>query len=133
MKITREHLRRFAKTLLQTLDREDIHTIKDLKRMVNQTLSIPDTENFISFSLNPSNQGTLAYTTSYVTSQSGIPIEIKTNKSLGYQKIIIKTLRQIPGYTPFARPDPYNLAQEKKILSSDFSLARQELQRLTSI
>ena len=133
MKITTAQLKRFARTLLQTLDREKIYSTEDLEKMVGQTLFIPDTENFISFSLRPSNRGTQAYTTSYITSQSGIPIEIKTNKILYYQTVIIKTQEQIRGYTPFGTDGFKNLAQAKSIGSSDFSLARQELQRLTEI
>jgi hypothetical protein len=93
----------------------------------------------ITASLNPSEEGTEAYTISYVAEgnpgnpNKGVVLDLKINTQLNYSKIILKNQHYLRGYTPFRRDPFYNLIQTKTINSTKIPLLKSELSHLVGI
>jgi len=130
MKIKKEEFKKAVKRFLETLDKEKISDLRDLEKRLNSRLSItPNEKEFITIENRPSEAGTTAYTVSYVT-ETGIPVEIKVNYSLGYSKIIIKTETEMNGYVPFSMDRFGNIMQTRDLDFADFERTKKELGNL---
>ena len=133
MKLTHKELRKIATNLLSIIDKEKIDCVDSLEEKLRSPLMINidmgDNE-YVSISKRPSNEG-FAYTFSYMTPNSGIPMEIRINPTLNYTKVIIKDEKMVDGYQKFAI-DPFgNKVQDITIKSSDLPFLKIELERLS--
>jgi len=128
-------IKKTARSFLETLDREKIFATGDLEANLNQIFtSVGDPLDSVILTLRPSNAGTAAYTISYTRSGTAdIPIELKINPSLDYTQVILKAGEIVGSYEPFAIDLYDNIAQARKMESSDLSHAREELKRLSEM
>ncbi|HLD05243.1 MAG TPA: hypothetical protein VJG90_06000 [Candidatus Nanoarchaeia archaeon] len=120
MKISSERLNMAVWNFLRVTEEMGIRTTADLEAHLGQRLNVGECDH-IDFSRRPSNAGTTALTASYFIEGSGIPIEVRCNSALGYSKVVVKTEKNVIGYTPFA-VDPFgNQAQDATLETSEFS------------
>ena len=129
MQLTREDLREIAHRFLSVLDREEITSLDSLGKKTGQRFPVNEGD-FIELQMRPSNGGREAYTASYVSTGTGIPIEFRINPDLGYSVIIIKFQGLLESYSSFASDGAGNTAQDKKISSAEMSDVRKELEEL---
>ena len=134
MKITHKELKKIATNLLSIINKEKIDHVDSLEEKLRSSIMINidmgDGE-YVSISKRPSNEA-FAYTFSYITPNSGIPMEIRINPTLNYTKVIIKDERLVDGYQKFAI-DPFgNKVQYLTIKSSDLPFLKIELERLSA-
>jgi uncharacterized protein YueI len=131
MSIKKEYLGRIAENVLKTLDNENVTTSSDLDRIMNQTFLIGEnTKEKISVELRPSNLNTTTRVISYITPERGIPLEIRVNEELKYSQIILKGNFNLSGYEAFHQDIFGNIAQNKKLDSTNISQIKSELKKL---
>ncbi len=129
MRISLDDIRNIARNFLEVLSREGIQSNGDLEKRIGETFSL-SSEDFVTIVLRPSDLGTSAYSVSYIRHGTGIPVELRINEKLDYSRVCIKLQERIDGYLPFGSDIFGNIAQDKEIKSSDFSLVIQELRIL---
>ena len=115
--------------MVDVLDKEKILSLNDLKNNNDKRIEIDEGE-FIEISLRPSNHGTQANTLSYIIKGVGIPIEVRINQKLEYEKFIVKSRELMKGYVEFAKDSFGNLVQDKAIYPPDVNGMRGELRVL---
>jgi hypothetical protein len=128
-------LQAIASSLLGILDQGGIKQVSDLHGKLDVPIPLPAEErDFVLITLRPSQQGTKAYTVSYIKpNESGVPLEFKINQTFGYSQVIAKAQRLLAGYAPF-EADPYeNIIQAKKLRSAELSDVRTEIEALRDI
>jgi hypothetical protein len=126
--ITRDYLRRISRNVLDFLNKKNIVSLSDLETVMGRQFST-DIGEYILVSYGPSEQG-IAHVIDYIAPPKGIPLEIRINRGSMYSKIIFKGNFNLPGYTPFGS-DPFdNIAQEKKLDSTDIVRIKSELESL---
>ena len=131
MQITRKDLGQIAENFLQVLDREGIHSLESLDRILDQRLDVDKSSGHVlKVQLRPSLSNTKAHTMSYIIPIVGIPIETRMNYDLSYLNMIIKTGSIIPGYSEFSLDGFGNIIQNKVINSSEWEILERELRAL---
>ena len=75
----------------------------------------------------------MAMTISYTIEGIGIPMEIRIKQIEGYSKITLKTNKLLPGYEPFTKDVCGNIAQDKKINSTDIDFIKKSLKNFARI
>ena len=130
MSVDKNKLKKVAKSVLKILEKEELR--------LNEIIFLSDkrdiSRDYISITLRPSSNSLIpkgmALTISYISDECGIPMEIRINKVEGYSRIILKSNKLLPGYNSFARDIYGNIAQDKKIETTDINLIKKELEKL---
>ena len=135
MIITIQRFRECAKNLLDFFRENNILKLDDMGKFFGKgKIPVDDKrDDAVEINFRPSEAGTYAYDIAYLTDSNGIPINVKLNPHLNYTKMFIKLCEQVKGYVLFNVDAFGNMMQEKRISSSDFDLARQEIERLSGI
>lgn len=135
MSIKASDLKRIVKNFLDFLDKNDVIVMAEeyeKKFPIAEAL-----DEYISVELRPSSSELIARTKSPTVSYragGGIPLELRINKYEGYSRIILKTtLGILPGYRPFAVDIYNNIAQDKKLQTTEISEIKKELEKLLNV
>lgn len=132
MSISKERFKGIAETFLAILEREGISSLQGLERKLGGDFALgTDCNDHLSLESRPSNQGTVAYTLSYIAPGLGIPIEVRINPALGNSTLIIKAGYVFQTYWVFAEDLNDNLIQYKTIDSIAFPQIVEELTALS--
>jgi hypothetical protein len=135
MSIEADELKKIIKNFLKVIEKREVLSLLDYEQP-EKRFPIPDKQNeYISVAFRPSSNHLMPlYKTpkiSYHIIGCGIPSEVVINPYEGYSRIILKTVMGIlPGYEPFAIDRYDNIAQHKKLSSTDISEVRRELENL---
>ncbi len=133
MKITHKELRKIAANILSLINKDKIDSADYLEEKLRSSpiidIDMAHSE-FVSISKRPSEEGTFAYTLSYIIPSSGIPMEIRINPTLNYTRLIIKDQELVDGYQKFAIDFFDNKVQYLTIEGSDLPFLKIELERL---
>jgi hypothetical protein len=127
--ITEEEIKDVAGRLRAFLEDEKIEGIGDLEKKISQPYSVQQ-GHIINIEVRPSNFFSIDFTISYITSNKGIPIEVRINPGMNYSRIIVKTELRLEDYNPFTYDEFGNVMQEKTMDGCSISELKKELKFL---
>jgi hypothetical protein len=131
MSISKEYIGKISENVLKLLDKEKVASSSDLDRLMNQTFPVGEkTKEQILVESRPSRSGTMAKVISYTVPGCGIPLEVRLNEEQRYSVLIVKGNFNLKGYEPFAQDVFGNIAQDKRLGSTDISQIKSELKKL---
>lgn len=138
MSIQLNDLKKITKKFLNVIEENRIFSLLDVEQGSEKMFPIAGNPNeYISFEFRPSSDHRIAHrkspTITYNKINGGMPIEVIINRYEDYSRIIVKTIDTIPGYSPFYVDIYGNIAQEKKIHSTNTSQVKKELENLLNI
>ncbi len=134
MKFSLEEIGIIAEKFYNYLEKENINSETDVKNRINKKSIINDRDSIIfdkKEHFPPKYLRSTSYIIDYSRDESGIPIEIRVNKTANYTQVIIKASRLIWNYLPFFGEDVFgNIPQTKVLKPAGLEIAKQELEKL---
>lgn len=134
MKILLNDLASYASSTLNFLGAARVLAAEDLSQFFDYNFEVPLTNrHFISCSSRPSEKNTSAFVISYIVNDTGIPLEIRMNLSLGYSKFTVKCTEQVERYNPFLRDSFTNIIQSLDLHTTDMEAVKGELNIISKL
>lgn len=131
MKFSLEEISTIAVRFLNLLESEKIFDIPCIENRIGKTIQLEDNDCIIFDKKEHFYPLSTSYIIDYKREGSGIPIEIRVNKTGDYTNIIIKASEIIGGYYQFFSADSFgNLPQSKTLKPAGLEIAKQELKKL---
>ena len=134
MKFSLEEIGIITEKFSDFLERENIHSENDIKTRLGKAIRLENRDYILFDKKEHFYPRSTSYIVDYSREGSGIPIEIRVNKTTDSTVIIIKANEIIVGYTPFFRADVFvNIPQTKVLRPAELEIAKQELKEFCRV